>query len=169
MTQPGTFEAGAWLVDDRWSKAYALTGETHIGRGAGSSIILRDPVISRRHASVVKHQDGYMLQALGSAGTKVNGVNVDTQCMLKEGDIVEIAFTALRFTLMAPTGEMFVVTRDTPTLIDRQEGPTRATVKAAVVREPLWRRHAFALFVGTVLVLLVLAFFSWFARPGNPQ
>jgi len=169
MTLPANFEAGAWLVDDRWSKAYALTSETHIGRGAGSSIILRDPVISRRHASVVKHQDGYMLQALGSAGTKVNGTNIDTQCLLKEGDIVEIAFTALRFTMMAPTGEMFVVTRDTPTLIDRQEGPTRATVKAAVIGESFLRRHAFALFVGTALLLVVLALFSWFTRPGSPQ
>jgi hypothetical protein len=167
MTLPDRLDAGAWLVDDRWSKAYALTDETHIGRGAGSSIILRDPVVSRRHASVVRHQDGYMLQALGSGGTKVNGANVDTQCLLREGDIIEIAFTALRFTMMAPTGEMFVVQRDTPTLIDRQEGPTRATVKAAVIREPFWRRHSFALFVGAVLLLVLLAFF--FGRGLNPQ
>lgn len=167
MTAPDTLAAGAWLVDDRWSKAYALTGETHIGRGAGSSIILRDPVISRRHASVVRHQDGYMLQALGSAGTKVNGVNVDTQCLLREGDIIEIAFTALRFTMMAPTGEMFVVGRDTPTTIDRTEGPTRATVKAPVILEPIWRRYSFAILVAAVLLLLFLAYS--FARSGGVQ
>lgn len=162
MTLPLGGGADAWLVDDRWSKAYALTGEIHIGRGAGSSIILRDPVISRRHASVVKHLDGYMLQALGAAGTKVNGVDVETQCVLREGDVIEIAFTALRFTMMAPTGEMFVVARDTPTLIDRQEGPTRATLKAPVIHDPFWRRHSLAIFVGTVLFLLLLVFFFAF-------
>jgi pSer/pThr/pTyr-binding forkhead associated (FHA) protein len=167
MTTPDPLDAGAWLVDDRWSKAYALTGETHIGRGVGSSIILRDPVISRRHASVVMHMDGYMLQALGSAGTKVNGANVETQCVLREGDIIEIANTKLRFTMMAPTGEMFVVARDTPTTIDRTEGPTRATVKATVIQEPIWRRHSFAIFVAAVLFLLFLTIF--FARSGVTQ
>src|SRR5262245_18221314 len=52
MNVPAISDPDAWLVDDRWSKAYALAGEIHIGRGADSSIILRDPVISRRHASV---------------------------------------------------------------------------------------------------------------------
>jgi len=159
MTAPDLLDAGAWLVDDRWSKAYAVTGETHIGRGTGSSIILRDPVISRRHASVVRHLDGYMLRTLGSAGTKVNGANIETQCVLREGDVIEIVNTRLRFTMMVPTGDMFVIARDTPTTIDRAEGQTLASVKAPVIHKPTWRRHRFAIFVAAVLLLLFLTIF----------
>jgi pSer/pThr/pTyr-binding forkhead associated (FHA) protein len=134
MTKP-IDGADAWLVDDRWSKAYSLGPETNIGRGSESSIILRDPVISRRHACVVREADAYVLLSYGAAGTRVNGLGVAERHVLHEGDIVEIAFTTLRFSMMAPTGEMFVVARDTPTLIDRQmEGPTRATMAAPAVR-----------------------------------
>ncbi len=162
MTPPPLSDADAWLVDDRWSKAYPLSDETHIGRGAGASIILRDPVISRRHASVVKRGESYVLNAFGSAGTRVNGVEVESTHVLCEGDRIEIAFTSLRFSLMAPTGEMFIMTRDVPTTIDQTEGPTRATVKAAVIRkEPIWRHPA----VMVALVLLIVALIGFFVVP----
>ena len=152
-------DADAWLVDDRWSKAYPLNAETHIGRGMGASIILRDPVISRRHASVMKEGDAYVLHSYGSAGTQVNGRPIESTHVLVEGDKIEIAFTCLRYTCMAPTGEMFVMTRDMPTTIDQHEGPTRATVKAAVIRKaPFWRNHTVLLVVAAVLVLLILYF-----------
>jgi hypothetical protein len=151
---PPISDADAWLVDDRWSKAYPLIGETHIGRGTASSIILRDPVISRRHATVLKKGDAYVLESFGSAGTRVNGVDVEASHVLCEGDKIEIAFTCLRFTLMAPTGEMFIMTRDVPTTIDHMEGPTRATVKAAVIKKQvLWQQPAL---FGTVVVIVGL-------------
>lgn len=159
MTNPALPDADAWLVDDRWSKAYPLTVETHIGRGLGSSIILRDPVISRRHASVLQEGEAYVLHTFGSAGTRVNGEQVASTHVLQEGDTIEIAFTRLRFTLMAPTGEMFIMTRDTPTTIDQSEGPTRATVRGPVIpSDPFWRRHA-ALLLLLAIVLLLVAFF----------
>lgn len=159
-------QADAWLVDDRWSKAYALGTQTHIGRGSESSIILRDPVISRRHASVFKDGDSYVLNVFGASGTKLNGVPVDKPSALKEGDLIEIAFTTLRFTMMAPTGEMFVVARDTPTLIDRQEGPTRATLRAPVMRESILARHPMALFI---IALLAIALLFFLAGGGRSQ
>lgn len=159
MTTPELPDADAWLVDDRWSKAYPLNAETHIGRGLGSSIILRDPVISRRHASVLREGDSYVLHSFGSAGTTVNGEPVTSTRVLAEGDRIQIAFTNLRFTVMAPTGEMFIMTRDTPTTIDQSEGPTRATVKAVVVnRDPVWRRYPLV-FLIIAIILLLLAFF----------
>jgi pSer/pThr/pTyr-binding forkhead associated (FHA) protein len=155
----------AWLVDDRWSKAYPLSAETHIGRGAGSSIILRDPVISRRHASVTKVSGNYVLNSFGSAGTRVNGVEIEAAHTLCEGDRIEIAFTSLRFTQMAPTGEMFIMARDIPTTIDQSESPTRATVKAAVIRKmPFWRRPAVVIAI-VILTLLVLGFFAAGGKP----
>jgi hypothetical protein len=159
MTQLMQGGVEAWLVDDRWSKAYALSGpETHIGRGSESSIILRDPVISRRHASVVRGVDGFELRAIGPAGTKVNGALVDKLCALREGDVIEIAFTTLRFTMMAPTGEMFVVQRDTPTTIDRMEGPTRATLAAPAVRKRGWLRPVVVVVVAMAIILLLWFF-----------
>lgn len=167
MTLPIPPHAEAWLVDDRWSKAYALGTQTHIGRGSESSIILRDPVISRRHASVFKDGDSFVLNPFGASGTKLNGVLQEVPCVLSEGDLIEIAFTTLRFTMMAPTGEMFIVARDTPTLIDRQEGPTRATLSAPVVRNSMLARHPMLLVVVAILAILLLTFLL--ARGGGSQ
>ena len=123
-----TSGADAWLVDERWFKAYPLIDETTIGRGSKCTIIVRDPAVSRVHASVKKLPGGYVLEVRGS--TKLNGTSVTSDSTLQEGDVIEIAFTSLRFTTKAPTGEMFVVSRDYPTNIDRLEPPTRDTLHA---------------------------------------
>src|SRR5688572_21291207 len=69
-----TSGADAWLVDDRWGKAYPLTDqETTIGRGQPSAIIIRDPAVSRVHASVRRRGVEFVLSVTGSAGTSVNG------------------------------------------------------------------------------------------------
>lgn len=157
MTPSG---AEAWLVDERWFKAYPLADETTtIGRGPESTIILRDPAVSRHHADVKKESDAYMLHAFGSSGVKVNGLRVSTQLALQEGDIVEIAFSTLRFTTKAPTNEMFILPRDTPTILDQMlEGPTRATIQAlnrsALVLGSRRYWHVIAI-VALILVLLV--------------
>ena len=126
-----TSGADAWLVDDRWGKAYALTEpETTIGRGQPSTVIIRDPAVSRAHAVVRRTGSSYVLSASGAAGTSVNGQPVTGDRALVEGDTIEIALTALRFTFSAPTGEMFVVSRDHPVHPDLEEAPTRATLHA---------------------------------------
>ena len=112
------------------------------GRDPKADFPLPSEVISRRHATVMKDGEVYCLTSYGAAGTRVNGEVVTSMCVLKEGDLIEIAFTSLRFTMMAPTGELFVVVRDTPTLIDRQqEGPTRATLAAPALRRRDWMQH----------------------------
>ena len=104
----------AWLVDQRWLKAYPLGEDTTIGRGARSTIILRDPAVSRTHAKVQRVGDGYLLVVVvGASGTKINGLNADRESILHEGDVVEISFTSLQFTMRAPTVEMLVLPRDT--------------------------------------------------------
>jgi hypothetical protein len=152
-----TSGADAWLVDERWMKAYPLETETTIGRGSKCSIILRDPAISRVHADVKRLPQGFVLRPRGAAGPKLNGTRLTSDALLTEGDIVEIAFTSLRFTTMAPTGEMFVITRDYPTSMDRLEPPTRDTLHAMhpitlVSRgRTYWRR---LLVVGLILAML---------------
>lgn len=125
-----TSGAEAWLVDDRWGKAYPLDVETTIGRGAECAIILRDPAVSRRQASVQRRGMSYVLNVPGTSGTTLNGVTVTGESPLQEGDVIDIALTSLRFTTQAPTGEMFVVSRDYPLPGTLREGPTRPTLHA---------------------------------------
>lgn len=126
-----TSGADAWLVDDRWGKAYPLTErETSIGRGQPSAVIIRDPAVSRNHAVVHRTPSAYLLTVNGASGASVNGQPVEGQHVLEEGDTIEIALTALRFTFSAPTGEMFVVSRDHPVQPEVEEAPTRATLHA---------------------------------------
>jgi hypothetical protein len=147
--------AEAWLVDERWFKAYPLTTETTIGRASDSTIILRDPAVSRHHADVMKGPAGYVLYAFGSSGVKVNGMRVSDKCMLREGDVVEIAYTTLRFTTKAPTNEMFVLPRDTPTWMDRLEITTTSTIDA-IDRSALLR-HTRRYWHFIVIVALIVA------------
>jgi hypothetical protein len=72
----------------------------------------------------------YVLHAEGGSGTKLNGKRIETDTVLEETDVIEIASSSLRFTRHAPTGEMFVVSRDYPTNLDRHEPPTRDTLHA---------------------------------------
>ena len=126
-----TSGADAWLVDDRWGKAYPLTeAETTIGRGKPSAIIIRDPAVSRSHAVVRRVGTSFVLSVSGASGTSVNGEPMTGDHTLAEGDTIEIALTALRFTFSAPTGEMFVVSRDHPVQPELEEAPTRATLHA---------------------------------------
>jgi pSer/pThr/pTyr-binding forkhead associated (FHA) protein len=126
-----TSGADAWLVDDRWGKAYPLNEqETTIGRGQPSAVIIRDPAVSRIHARIRREGVHYLLSIAGTAGTSVNGEPVTDELTLAEGDTIEIALTALRFTFNAPTGEMFIVSRDHPVQPEIEEAPTRATLHA---------------------------------------
>lgn len=126
-----TSGADAWLVDDRWGKAYPLTAsETTIGRGQPSAVIIRDPAVSRTHASIQRRDASFVLTVLGASGLSVNGEPVTGEHTLMEGDTIEIALTALRFSVSAPTGEMFIVSRDYPVQPEVEEAPTRATLHA---------------------------------------
>jgi pSer/pThr/pTyr-binding forkhead associated (FHA) protein len=153
-----TSGAHAWLIDQRWAKAYPLADLTTIGRGAECTIMLRDPAVSRRHAEIDREGEAYVLRAMGSAGTMLNGVRVATECVLQEGDLIEIAFTTLRFTNLAPTGEMFVVPRDSVYSRDKLDVPTRATLHRMhpITLIARWRRY-WHVMLALLLVVLVLA------------
>ena len=142
---PPTARPRAWLVDDRWAKAYPLGDATSIGRGVQNEIILRDPAVSRKHAEVTRQGETFLLCVQGATGTKVNGLPVAADCALAEGDVIEIAFSTLRFTTRPPTSELSVISHDTPTPLDT-DGPTRSTIRAvnraAIIGHPehVWRR-----------------------------
>ena len=156
-----TSGAEAWLVDERWFKAYPLFEETTIGRGSKCTIIVRDPAVSRVHAKVTRSGSAYTLECYGSSGTKLNGGPIGSDTVLQEGDVIDVAFTSLRFTTKAPTGEMFLVSRDYPTKVDKLEPPTRDTLHAMhpitlLSRSRMyWRRILVALLIIAMLAFLL--------------
>jgi hypothetical protein len=93
---PGGAGAGSLVLPtgDRFTLAqHAIT----VGRRPESNIVLADPNVSRNHAEIRPHGDGFMLVDLGSTnGSKVNGVRV-AQHLLQDGDEIAFGNTRMRF------------------------------------------------------------------------
>lgn len=71
--------------------------ELVIGRLEECDICLSDAVASRRHAALIKVEDGWVLQDLESTnGTLLNGQPVERE-VLHDGDVIEIGVTRLVF------------------------------------------------------------------------
>ncbi|MFM2076332.1 MAG: hypothetical protein RJA49_222 [Actinomycetota bacterium] len=69
-----------------------------IGRLNDCTIPLNDGNVSRRHAEVRPSSRGYVVADLGSTnGTKVNGLRIQGEQALADGDIVSVGSTHLRF------------------------------------------------------------------------
>jgi len=120
-----------WLVDEHWGKAYPIGHCATIGRGPSNTIILRNDDVSREHAEVRRENDTFVLYTHGAGGVKVNGAMAPPSIELRDGDLLEISFSLLRFQTSPPNPDLMVVPRDTPIRRDETEGPTRASVKAA--------------------------------------
>ena len=77
--------------------SWQIEGNLGIGRGAENHIDLVDPRVSRRHARVVRADDGIQVEDLGSTnGTRVNGTRIDRPARLSAGDVIRIGDTELR-------------------------------------------------------------------------
>jgi len=120
-----------WLVDEHWGKAYPVGQCATIGRGPSNTIILRNEDVSRDHAEVRRENDTFVLHTHGAAGVKVNGAQAPAAIELRDGDLMEIGFSLLRFQTTPPNADLMVVPRDIPVRTDDMEGPTRASVQAA--------------------------------------
>jgi hypothetical protein len=69
---------------------FSLTRPTIIiGRTAGNDVVVNDPEVSRRHASLTWDGRQHIIQDLGSAnGTFVNGARLTAPQMLQQGDVI---------------------------------------------------------------------------------
>jgi hypothetical protein len=66
-----------------------------IGREPDCDIVIPDRQVSRAHAALVRLEDGYALEDLGSKnGTHVNGKPVEGAVRLQDGDLVQVALVA---------------------------------------------------------------------------
>ena len=76
-----------------------LTGSViTVGRLADSGISLNDANVSRRHAEFRATGTSFAVVDLGSTnGTKVNGIRIEGEHQLSEGDIISFGSTHIRF------------------------------------------------------------------------
>jgi DNA-binding winged helix-turn-helix (wHTH) protein len=85
------------LNGQRWM----LRINTTVGRDVTCEIMIPDRQVSRRHATFTPSSKGVVLEDLGSKnGTHVNGQVLENSVILKDGDIVQIAF-AQQFTFLS--------------------------------------------------------------------
>jgi hypothetical protein len=106
---PAGTESGATVIirgpalttqaEDGSLEEYSLGREvTSIGRSPDNDIRIPKSSVSRRHAKIVLETEGYRMVDLGSEnGTYVNGERI-TECLLRNGDMVQVGPVAFVFT-----------------------------------------------------------------------
>ena len=78
--------------------------QTIIGRHPECDVVLDVAAVSRQHAQILREEDGYLLEDLGSRnGTILNGKRIDRREPLNEGDRVVICDVAFHFLLNEPS------------------------------------------------------------------
>ena len=79
------------LAGKRWS---LNKSEFVVGRGEDCEVVLPDRQVSRRHFRIVRDEDGYSVEDLGSKnGTYVNGAAVRGSVQLQDGDEIQVALS----------------------------------------------------------------------------
>jgi hypothetical protein len=93
-----TSNTGGRLVSLVDGKEYAIPNAgAFFGREAGSDIVVAQPEVSRRHASITPGEGGYVLQDLSTNGVWVNGNRVQGQQILARADVVRVGSEEFRF------------------------------------------------------------------------
>lgn len=86
-----------------------------IGRVAGSDVVINDPEVSRRHASITWERGQPVIRDLGSTnGTFVNGVRLTGPQALRDGDTIGLGKVQLGFQCPALAGARPTVARPAP-------------------------------------------------------
>lgn len=74
------------------------TERVTIGRQSGCTVVIRDSNVSREHAQLRRRPNGWTLRDLGSTnGTKLNGVRVEGEQMLANGDVIMLGSIKVTF------------------------------------------------------------------------
>lgn len=78
-----------------------------------SDLVLRDGMVSRRHALVERRENGYVLRDNHSTnGTRLNGNEVQGELPIVEGDRIIIGGTIIKFTMVDDTEADYLSTMD---------------------------------------------------------
>ena len=149
----------AYLVYEVERRAYPLSDTPFsIGRDASSGIIIREPAVSRSHAEVKFEGDGYVLNATGATGTKLNGSQVTSQAKLSDGDKIEIGSVEITYREgRLPLGVSVVDTASLPPH-DPDAMTRRQTITNPILgANPQVEKKSSITGVGILLVILVAA------------
>lgn len=75
-----------------------LRARTRIGRGNDNDIVVDDPTVSRRHATINYASGAFEITDTGSiAGTRLGEVSVVADARIKSGDVIRIGETEMAF------------------------------------------------------------------------
>jgi hypothetical protein len=86
------------LVLPDGSRHVLETERVTVGRQSTCSIVIKDTNVSREHAQFRRGRDGWTVRDLGSTnGTKINGVRVEGEQLLANGDVVLVGSIPVRF------------------------------------------------------------------------
>lgn len=94
-----------------------------IGRGDDNDYVLADPEVSRRHIRLIRRNDGFAIEDIGSTnGTFVNGQRISHQTYLQDGDTIDLGDTVrLRYMWMGqPTSGPVYDLAEKPTQVFHQ-------------------------------------------------
>jgi serine phosphatase RsbU (regulator of sigma subunit) len=94
----------ATLHDPADDRTYTLPGPKHLlGRGPECDIRLNDPMVSGRHAVILRAGNAFTIEDLGSRnGTRVNGESIRGAIPLHPGDRIDAGGHLLMFQVSAP-------------------------------------------------------------------
>lgn len=95
-----------WERADGGRVEFALDADTHaVGRDEDVAIRVDEPLVSRRHASIERRGEGWVVVDLGSTNfTRVNGQRVRRERELAHGD--ELRFGRAKFVFLADGGQV---------------------------------------------------------------
>ncbi len=87
------------LINQADNSVFVIDGEyITLGRAKGSNVEMSASYVSRKHASIEKFEDKWVLKDFGSVEpTLVNGKKVPGQIVLKAGDIISIGDYKFKF------------------------------------------------------------------------
>jgi pSer/pThr/pTyr-binding forkhead associated (FHA) protein/NADPH-dependent 2,4-dienoyl-CoA reductase/sulfur reductase-like enzyme len=99
-----------------------MNGSTHsindvltIGRNAENNVVIKEPLVSSRHARIEKRGVAYfVVDNKSTNGTFVNENRIKEPLALKDGDVIEIGHTTLRFTVEAEAHKTSVLPEEIP-------------------------------------------------------
>ena len=108
-------------IEGKRRLAKLKSGRNTIGRRTQNDIVLNIATVSRQHASIILEGDQYLLNDAGrSNGTKVNGIRVKGEIMLKHGDVISLGEC-----------EVVLLVSDEPVAVPRDESTAGAEKAAA--------------------------------------
>jgi hypothetical protein len=88
----------ACLVDVNGNRFPISDGANLVSRESGAVVLAGEATVSRRHAEVVRAASGFVVRDLGSTnGTFVNGIRVQGEQPLANGDSLRFGAVTMRF------------------------------------------------------------------------